>query len=128
MYKLFRVSWLWLILFIIFIGLLIFLSSLPLNMAHTTSFILVDKIIHFVYFMGLSGLLNFYWASEHRTSYLPYGWLSILIIASIGAFDEWLQSYTPGRSGNDLGDLIADCIGAVVGYLIVRLIYRYTYK
>ncbi len=127
MHKLFTLYRLWLILLALSIGLLVVLSSLPRG-TQDFSFVFADKIIHFGYFMGISGLLNLYWSSFHRSSYVSLGWFSVVIVAILGALDEWYQTYRPGRSGNDLGDWLADCAGAVVGYLIIRFIYQYTYK
>ena len=75
--------------------------------------------------MGISGLINLYWVSKNPPSYMSFGWLSMIIVAMLGAFDEWYQSFSPGRSGNDLGDWIADCSGGIVGYLIIRFVYHY---
>ena len=35
--------------------------------------------------------------------------------AIIGALDEYHQTFTPGRSGNDPWDLLADTVGAAAG-------------
>ncbi len=75
-----------------------------------------DKLKHAVYFM----LGGSFWALALR---LQKPHLRTLIIALTGAalmtvvgfFDEWHQMFTPGRSGNDPGDWIADTIGGVLG-------------
>ena len=41
--------------------------------------------------------------------------VAVLVIGLIGGLDEWHQSFTPGRSGNDLSDLLADVLGAAAG-------------
>jgi VanZ family protein len=33
----------------------------------------------------------------------------------VGAVDEFHQTFTPGRSGNDAGDLLADALGGLLG-------------
>jgi VanZ family protein len=38
-------------------------------------------------------------------------WFALLV----GAGDEFHQTFTPGRSGNDAGDLLADAFGGLVG-------------
>ena len=41
--------------------------------------------------------------------------VSIAAISIFGGTDEWHQLYTPKRSGADVGDWIADTLGAIVG-------------
>ena len=43
--------------------------------------------------------------------------LAIAAVAAFGAFDETRQLLTPGRTGGDLYDWIADFLGAVAGAL-----------
>lgn len=33
----------------------------------------------------------------------------------VGIIDEYHQTFTPGRTGNDLGDWIADILGSIAG-------------
>jgi VanZ family protein len=40
---------------------------------------------------------------------------TILAIALIGGLDEYHQTFTPGRSGNDPYDWLADVLGAAAG-------------
>ena len=44
--------------------------------------------------------------------------LAILLVAAFGAFDEAFQTFTPGRTGGDLYDWIADFLGAIAGALL----------
>jgi VanZ family protein len=44
--------------------------------------------------------------------------LAIVVIAAFGAFDETWQTFTPGRTGGDLYDWIADFLGAIAGALL----------
>ncbi len=44
--------------------------------------------------------------------------ISILIVCVYGALDEVHQSQTPGRFV-ELGDFLADCLGGVLGSLLV---------
>lgn len=127
MNKLFSLTRLWLILLSLAIAFLVVCSSLP-GGNQMMLFKHADKVIHFGYFMGISGLINLYWVSKNPRSYLSFGWLSMIIVAMLGAFDEWYQSFSPGRSGNDLGDWIADCSGGIVGYLIIRFAYHYAHQ
>ena len=58
--------------------------------------------------------------------------LAIALVAAFAAFDELLQLYTPGRTGADFYDWIADFLGALAGALcslfthafLVRLVPR----
>jgi VanZ family protein len=43
-----------------------------------------------------------------------------MILFSVGALDEWHQSWYEFRSGNDAGDLTADFFGALAGTLVFR--------
>ena len=44
--------------------------------------------------------------------------MAICLLAAFGASDELLQKFTPGRSGGDLYDWIADFLGAITGALL----------
>jgi VanZ family protein len=43
--------------------------------------------------------------------------LAVVIVAAFGIVDEALQTLTPGRTGGDIGDWIADVLGAGTGAL-----------
>lgn len=70
-----------------------------------------DKIGHFFVF----GLLAT--AILRMQPFRKLGWLgtiyAILLTSSFGAFDEYRQSFTPGRQV-ELADWIADTLGAIV--------------
>lgn len=73
-----------------------------------------DKIGHFLVF----GLLA---TSLLRTPILnasrwPHLLAAVLIASGFGAFDEFRQSFTPGRSV-ELGDWLADTVGAGVAVM-----------
>lgn len=99
-----------------FLGLWI-LSSLPGSDVSLPPVPYADKVAHFGYFLGGGFLL----AWNLRT-YL--GWrLGVVVLvalagmALVGAGDELHQLFTPGRSGADLGDWIADLLGGLTGAL-----------
>jgi VanZ family protein len=49
--------------------------------------------------------------------------IAVVVGSLYGASDEYHQTFVPGRSGNDLGDWIADTIGTALGVLVyARLI------
>jgi len=81
----------------------------------------LDKIAHFGYFFGGAGLLAGYLGLKQRLK-MPHGTLRIAFIVVvilvgfvIGRLDEYHQSFTPGRTGNDNGDWLADILGAATG-------------
>ena len=88
----------------------------------------VDKILHFGYFLGGAGLLSaaLYLQRRDRRTEISWGRLLmtvVILLAAIGALDEWHQSWIPGRSGNDLGDWLADVTGALAGSLLFRRLH-----
>jgi VanZ family protein len=95
---------------------ILWLSSLTPGELPSAAFLTWDKLNHFIAFT-LGGWLA---ASALRFSRptAPLGallLLPIVLIAAFGALDELLQLYTPGRTGADLYDWIADSLGAVAG-------------
>lgn len=49
---------------------------------------------------------------------------AVVVIALIGALDEYHQSFTPGRSGNDPFDWLADLLGAIAGAFTFKHIHH----
>jgi VanZ family protein len=69
----------------------------------------IDKVEHCCYFLGGGLALGLALTGKR---WIP---LIILIVgASVGWFDEWHQSFTPGRTGLDVYDWIADCMGSLL--------------
>lgn len=106
--------------------LLFGLSSISKVPSTVDGFMISDKIAHAVYFAGGATALFFAlklgrWRGLSAHSVLI---CCVLGAAAVGAFDEWHQTFTPGRSGNDLGDWIADVIGGVLGFLCGALALR----
>jgi len=93
-------------------------SSLPsLHFPHA------DKVAHFTYFFIGGTLLTNAFRLTFRWR-LPIVFLAVLlVIGSIGIVDEWHQTSTPGRSGNDRGDLLADCLGGGLAALFITSWY-----
>jgi VanZ family protein len=71
-----------------------------------------DKLAHFAWFVVLSGLLCF----SLRVRDLI--WV-VLFCMGVAIWDEWRQLTLPGRSA-DLGDLLFDGLGIIVGLVICR--------
>jgi len=114
----------WLTGFATWFGTLWWLSSRLRPLEHIPPIPFLDKILHFGWFCGGAGLLAAFLLrlkpaappSFHRNL------LAIVLLAGIGALDEWHQSWVPGRSGNDPGDWIADVLGSIAGILVFRFI------
>lgn len=80
----------------------------------------LDKVAHFVYFLGggaaLAAALGLRWENGSAGRIF----LIVLVVGCvIGRLDEYHQSFTPGRTGNDTGDWIADTLGSAAGAWLV---------
>lgn len=112
---------LWLAL-LLWAGGILWLSSLSPAQLPSAAFLTWDKLNHFVAF-AVGGWLA---ASALRTS-RPDGRTlvtvatAIIFVAAFGAFDETIQLLTPGRTGADFYDWIADFLGAVAGAILSLL-------
>jgi VanZ family protein len=103
-------------------GAILWLSSLTPRELPETAFLLSDKINHLGAFI-LGGWLA---ASTLRMSRPLASAASavigaVILVTAFGALDESLQKLTPGRTGGDLQDWIADILGAVIGALLSLL-------
>ena len=99
-------------------GGILWLSSLSPRDLPETAFLFSDKFNHFVAF-AVGGWLA---ASALRLSHpsIPVAvrlLMAVALVAAFGAFDEARQTFTPGRTGGDLYDWIADFLGATAGAL-----------
>ncbi|WP_411828187.1 VanZ family protein [Luteolibacter sp. AS25] len=79
-----------------------------------------DKIAHFGYFFGGGILLGTFMLLKKgpAATFAMRIIVPLVILAVIGALDEFHQTFTPGRSGNDLFDWCADVLGATTGVFI----------
>jgi VanZ family protein len=77
-----------------------------------------DKVYHAGYF-ALGSLCLFVGLRliNPKRTVLKTVLLVVLCAALVGAFDEFHQSFIPNRSGNDLGDWLADASGGIIGAL-----------
>jgi VanZ family protein len=84
-------------------------SSLPRLGVRVPLFPGSDKVLHFAEYFVL-GLALRYWAGGPRWRFLAGG-------LGFSALDEFHQRYVPGREAS-LGDLAADVLGLVAGFLV----------
>jgi VanZ family protein len=117
-----RSAYLWFLLYACWFGTLWFLSSGPVAVKTGVEIPHFDKVAHFGYFFGGSGLLC---AFLYRVSRARIEWSHLLVVVmltmvSVGSLDEWHQSWVPERSGNDALDLCADVLGSLAGYCVFR--------
>jgi len=101
---------------------ILWLSSLTRQELPDAAFLFSDKLNHFVAF-AVGGWLA---ASALRLSgaqgaVTRHIVIAIVLVAAFGAFDEAVQTFTPGRAGGDLYDWIADFLGAVTGALLTLI-------
>lgn len=107
-------------------GLLWFLSSLEGSPQKPPPFPHFDKFAHFGYFLAGGFLLAGGWfmRSPERPAWTRLILATILIMAAIGFIDEWHQCFTPGRSGGDPWDWLADLLGGTAGAFLLKAIHR----
>jgi hypothetical protein len=100
-------------------GGILSLSSIAHHDLPDAAFLFSDKFNHFVAF-AVGGWLTASALHLSRRSGTVAGrlLLAIALVAAFGALDEALQTFTPGRTGGDLYDWIADFLGAIAGALL----------
>lgn len=118
-------SSIWLLALIGWTGLLWTLSSIEGGVG-AEYFPHFDKLQHFCYFLS-GGVLFAGW----RYSRAPESavWKNIvlrtvLVMGTVGALDEVHQLFTPGRSGGDPWDWMADLAGSCAGALVFKSFHR----
>ena len=88
-----------------------------------------DKAAHFAAFAAGAVLLALALRWNVAWSWPRIALCSALAISLYGASDEWHQLYTPHRSGGDLGDWIADSLGAIAGAAVTTFFHaRHQHK
>lgn len=116
----------WLVAVIVWFGVLWILSSDSHPGAFFPPIAHFDKVEHFGYFFGGAGLLSAY---LFRKNPLSPRWRLIIpsvivVMAVVACSDEYHQSFTPGRSGNDPFDWLADILGATAGAFVFKITHR----
>jgi len=83
----------------------------------------LDKLIHATLFGSFVFLWSIYYATKKESNIHPGNrFIWILIIACIyGVATELIQKYLIPNRDYDIFDIVADSIGAILGFIIVRL-------
>ena len=124
--QLLRSAWLYTVLWVSWFTILWFLSNAPLPAPPIQPQIPIDKVLHWGYY-GIGGALScFALLAWRRAPRLTAGAVEFLLILGfcVGWLDEWHQSWYEFRSGNDMGDLIADCVGTYCGVKVAALLWH----
>lgn len=82
-----------------------------------------DKVAHFGYFLGGGFLLAWIFRRLKTWPAWRIALTVFLVIAAVGAADEIHQLFTPGRSGADVFDWLADVCGGFAGAWIFLSLY-----
>lgn len=95
---------------------ILWLSSLTPDELPSAAHLVWDKLNHVLAY-ALGGWLAATALRRSRPSSSVIGAIVtvVALIAAFGALDELWQEFTPGRSGGDVYDWIADALGATAG-------------
>lgn len=102
---------------------LFILSSIPGSRLGALPFPQADKVVHSAIFAMGAILLAFAFYRTFGRSAWKTSVLVFVAMVAIGFSDEFHQLYTPGRSGDDPGDLLADAAGALIGIVCAGLLH-----
>ncbi len=112
----------WFTSLLLWFGLMWFFSSIegsdaPPLLPH------LDKVMHFTYFFA-GGILAAGWLHALHLDWKRILPTAIILLAVLAFIDEWHQCYTPGRSGADPWDWLADLLGACGGTFALKALLR----
>jgi len=113
---------LWRVLVIAWVGVLYWLSEQS-SLPQPAKFEGVDKLEHTIFFAagGACFLLGLRLAGLVPRTFDAIA-VTVLFCSIVGGLDEWHQTYTPGRSGGDIADWLADSVGGIIGaYVAIGL-------
>ncbi len=83
-----------------------------------------DKFLHFGAYAVLGFLLVPALTKSAASTTISRGILAFCLGSAYGASDEFHQAFVPGRS-SDVGDWVADTLGAAFGVLTAMLFFRF---
>ncbi len=117
--------WIWWLGITIWAGTLFVLSANKMPEAGP-SFAHKDKVVHCLYFSGgsfcfLLGLLG----GSAKLQGWRFALWGLIFTGTVGALDEFHQTFTPGRSGNDPWDWLADISGGLLGAWLALSLLRW---
>ena len=106
------------------------LLALPGNMLPNENHFAIpnlDKYVHIILFGSFVFLWSFYYASKREKNNNPLSRsVVILIIACLyGTAMEYVQKYFIPNRYFDIYDIAADTVGAIAGFLFVRLTFKW---
>jgi len=118
----------WLVAVLVWMRTIWFLSSIPGD-ENPQLKMQLDKVAHFLAFAGGGILVAGLFATivvvvlrrKVRWDFLIPA--TAIAIGLLGWLDEWHQCFTPGRSGANMVDWIADFLGGIAGALVFRRIF-----
>jgi len=109
---------------LLYIGLIILISSLSRLPFLLPRWIHLDKLLHMLEYAVLAVLVTRAFLSVRHPSRLwAVGLVSFGCVVAFGVMAELLQGLVPGRS-SDAMDLVADGVGGLLGSLVYLLFKR----
>jgi VanZ family protein len=102
---------------VIWLGAILTATSLPSSVLPDAHVRFADKGVHFFMYGGLGLLLARAMHNPPRTTRFRVTLAAFLLVAALGALDEWHQRYIQGRSA-EFADWMADSAGGLLGALI----------
>jgi VanZ family protein len=108
---------------LVYLGLVQFLGAQP-DLQVPMLFPNADKVVHMVEYLGLGVLL----ARAVRVTFrVPVPLRTAIVAVGIGvvmgATDEFLQAFVPGRTSS-VNDLLADATGLLIAQFVFLLVVR----
>ncbi|WCL80556.1 VanZ family protein [Saprospira sp. CCB-QB6] len=94
---------------------LVLLSLWPLQLPAGLNGLGWDKLAHFLFYFGLLLLGNSVWRQKRNNLYFSF---------ALGLLLECLQDLSPYRQF-DYGDLVANTLGALAGYYLLRKYFMF---
>lgn len=117
----------WWVLFGIWAVFFFIVTGLPGEDLPREPFRHFDKVVHFSAFLTGAAILFPAIYLMGKWQILASGLIALVLSVGLGVFDEILQIFVPGRKGGDLGDILANSLGALTGVLMLMAIYGYTF-
>ena len=81
------------------------------------------KLAHASVYLVLAILLSCYFGSLNKTKLLKYNLYSLIISFLYACSDEYHQTFVIGRSG-ELTDVLIDTFGAIIGIVLFDIVYK----